>query len=92
MLLSPPLLNALPVIITEPGDYVTRDGRRATIYSVNQTDPKTTSFSAKGAIWNQKWGVHRPKGYDIWHVSGRKTPLKEMVTDIVAKWEEKSPE
>lgn len=85
-----PVPNELPTIITEPSDYITRDGRRVTIHEITASTPGTTAFSAKGAVWAMYRGKVRARGYDIWHISGRRNPLKESVTDIIGKWTETS--
>lgn len=81
-------LNSLPTVITGPGEYITRNGGRATIYAIKPfPDPAYIGFSAKGSVWRIFRGVFRPRGYDIWHVSGRGYPVKESGRDIVARWE-----
>lgn len=81
------ILNAIPSIITGPGEYVTRNGFRATVHEVApEGDPTTTAFRAKGSVWRMYRGKMRPRGYAIWHVSGRGFPLRESGNDIVGKW------
>lgn len=79
-------LNALPVIIDGPGDYVTRDDRRVTIHEIKPGTPETTTFSAKGAVWSMYRGKERSRGLDIWHVSGRNQPQRESTRDIVGRY------
>lgn len=79
--------NELPVIIDSPGDYVTRDGRRVTIRQVRDTGPGTTSFGAVGGVWRTLRGVTRPRGHDIWHVSGRHLVLRESPQDVIGRYE-----
>lgn len=75
--------TALPIIITGPGDYRTRDGRRVTIHAVKE--PGT--FAAKGAIWKLFRGKETPRGYDIWHPNGRASlRTVGMKRDIVGRW------
>ena len=74
--------NELPEVITEPGDYVTRDGRRVTIREIKPG----SYFVAKGSIWSLYRGKVRPRGYHIWHKSGRSFPLAECAADIVGPW------
>jgi hypothetical protein len=77
-------LNDLPVVITQPGDYITRSGDRATVHEVSShTDLTCTSFGAKGSKWRMYRGKYRPGGYTIWHRSGRCYPLRESGSDIV---------
>ncbi len=83
-------LNSLPDIITGPGDYVTRDGRRVTIHEVAEPgpDPTVTQCRAKGAVWKEFRGKVRPRGFNIWHTSGRSFILNESRSDIVGVWSE----
>lgn len=79
-------LNDLPVIIDGPGDYKLRNGGRASIVRVVENqNSNTTSFDAKGSTWRMFRGKLRPRGNDIWHVSGRKFLLTEDPEDIVEK-------
>ncbi|AXK43974.1 hypothetical protein [Erythrobacter aureus] len=85
--MSKPLLNTLPTVIDGPGDYKTRGGGRATIHEVKPNgDDTTTSFDAKGSIWGMFRGRFCPRGYDIWHVSGRRNAVNECPHDIVGKY------
>lgn len=79
-------LNDLPTIIDGPGDYVSRDGRRVTIRNVREGPPKTTCFQATGSMWKEFRGKMRPRGYNIWHVSGRNLVLVESPKDIVGRY------
>lgn len=76
------LLQDRPVIVTGPGDYVTRSGRRVTIRAIQ--GPGT--FSAKGAVWREFRGRVVPRGYDIWHPSGAHVAVGESGLDIVGPW------
>lgn len=69
-------------IITETGDYVTRDGSRVTIFSL---DGKGI-FSCKGHVHKMWTGSKRPYGCSIWKPNGRYLSLRESTKDIVAKW------
>lgn len=83
-------LNDLPTIVTGPGDYKTRMGDRVTVYEVKperEHEKGCTSFRVKGSIWRTYRGKYCPRGYDIWHVSGRGFPLRESNKDIVGLWE-----
>lgn len=84
-------LNDLPTIIDGPGEYITRAGGRATIHEVKQGgNPETTRCDAKGSVWREFRGNFRPKGYAIWHISGRKYILKESKHDIVGRYADKA--
>lgn len=86
-------MNRLPIVIDEPGDYLTRSGRRVTIHQICMHAPEpngplrhsVTAFEAKGAIWRVFRGKDQPMGYEIWHLSGRILTHAEMPMDIVAK-------
>jgi hypothetical protein len=81
------ILNSLPTIVRHPGDYVTRDGRRVTIREIKgEYDPTATAFRAKGSIWKMFRGKERPRDLNIWHVSGRNSPLEQSPADIVGLW------
>ncbi len=69
--------------ITEPGDYVTRDGRRVTIHTIGGAG----SFPVKGSVWRMFRGKLRPKGYEIWMENGSHMPLGQHGLDIVGTWE-----
>ncbi len=75
----------MPVIITAPGEYMTRDGRKVTIHTVQDARAPYT-FKAKGSIWRMFRGAMRPRGYDVWHVSWRLDMVTEKPGDIVARW------
>lgn len=88
-------INSLPLVITGPGDYKTRDGRRVTIRSIVPYAPlpngnlrhEVTAFEAKGSLWKMYRGQPRPRTPDIWHLSGRNLPAGEQPRDIVGYWE-----
>jgi hypothetical protein len=80
-------LNDLPTVIDGPGEYVTRSGARATIREIGAQAPDATSFAAKGSLWRTFRGKPRPRGLEIWHVSGRSMPLDETRNDIVGRFE-----
>lgn len=69
------MIDQLPIIITEPGEYETRRGERATI---NDVEGKGYSFNCSGFIH----GSRRP--HESWHPSGRLLPF-ECGGDIVRK-------
>ena len=65
-------LVVLPVIITTPGEYITRGGERVTI-------SKTSSLNDHGCV-----GVYAVNGIsDAWHRSGRIYAGMESLNDIV---------
>jgi hypothetical protein len=78
-------LNDLPTIIDGPGEYATRSGGRATVREIKASEPDTTAFAAKGSLWRMFRGALRPRGLEIWHVSGRVLPLEESGRDIVGR-------
>lgn len=81
--------NDLPVVISGPGDYAARDGRRITIRDVKlPSEPGSTMFGASGSIWREFRGKVRPHGHGTWHVSGRRMPLDETPSDVVGPWVE----
>jgi len=83
-------LNDLPTIIDGPGEYVLRNGGRASVDEVKDNTQSikdgTTMFAAKGSSWKMFRGKERPRGLDIWHVSGRRLALNEDPRDIVGKY------
>lgn len=81
---TPLPLNALPVVITKPGEYVTRAGGKAIVHDVKGHSENVTAFAAKGSLVVLFRGKMRPRGLQIWHVSGRAFPLSESPHDIVA--------
>jgi len=84
---TPMLLAELPRVITQPGFYRTRAGKKAQIHTIDQTPIMLTNgFAAKGGIEREFRGKPRIKGHCIWHVSGRAYPLVESSSDIVAPW------
>lgn len=86
-------MNRLPLVITEPGDYITRGGLRATVHEIKVYVPtplsnlrhEVTVFEAKGTIWYPSGKSTRPV-YNIWHLSGRHAMIEEHPLDIVGPW------
>lgn len=76
---EPVLLDELPTVVTRP-EYETRDGRRVLIRDISGRG----TFSAKGAVYREFRGRTVPRGYDIWHVSGRYRAVGEHPLDIVS--------
>jgi hypothetical protein len=73
------LLTDLPVIITGPGEYKTRNGKRVNIREISGSG----TFAAKGGIYREFRGRTVARGYDIWHVSGCYRAVGEHGLDIV---------
>lgn len=67
------------IILTEPGDYITRDGNRVTIREVKGP----SSWPCKGSVWRMFRGKYVPRGYAIWQANGRYTAVGEHPLDIV---------
>lgn len=89
--------NTLPVVITGPGTYRMRNGSLAKIHEVKPfvargvdgpTRLQVTAFEAKGMAQMMFRGKLTFRGYDCWHVCGRRFPLKESQLDILEKVEE----
>ena len=69
-------------MITETGDYLTRDGTRVTIFEIR---PGTSTFEAKGSVWKMFRGKLRPRGFNIWKTNGQHMAVGEHRLDIVKK-------
>jgi hypothetical protein len=75
--------NKLPVIITTPGEYTTRDGRRVTVREIRTT----ATFCVYGKIWMEFRGQFRPRRNESWHPNGRATfKSSGLDRDIVGPW------
>ncbi len=80
-------LNVLPPVVDAIGDYVTRDGRRASVHDIAPVRvADATEFRVKGVIFSPTDGPRRKRRFTIWHVSGRALPLRESGADIVGRW------
>lgn len=79
-------LNDLETIIDGPGTYITRDGRHVNIYAVKSESTGYT-FRAKGSIFKMFRGKVVPRGYQVWHVSGRLLAVGLSPSDIIGKVE-----
>jgi len=79
-------LNELPVLVTVCGDYRARNGRRVTVHSISPKQEGVTSFDVKGSVWKTEKAMGLNPAYDIWHISGRRLPLRESDLDLVARW------
>lgn len=79
--------NRLPVIVSQPGEYLTRDGRRVTVHEVQPKESPYT-FKVKGQLWRMFRGKCAPRGLQVWHVSGRLDMVQEKAGDIVAPYVE----
>lgn len=75
------LLQDLPVVVTGPGDYLTRNGKRVQIREISGRG----SFSAKGAVYREFRGRTVARGHDIWHPSGCYRAVGEHGLDIVQR-------
>lgn len=84
------LVNGLPVIISGPGEYRTRNGGRVTIDTV-QDDSSPYTFRAKGRPWRLFRGKMCPRGYNVWHVSGRLDMVNERAGDITGPYVDTCP-
>jgi hypothetical protein len=73
------LLSELPVVVTSPGDYLTRSGKRVQIREISGNG----SFNAKGAVYREFRGRTVARGFDIWHPSGCYRAVGEHGLDIV---------
>lgn len=76
-------LQELPVVIDRPGNYVTRDGSRVVIFSLNERPEGYTmlTFDARGS-YARKNDTSKP---EYWHISGRLHAFAEHPKDVVAK-------
>lgn len=79
-----------PTVITAPGDYVTRNGTRVTIDSIDNGSVPYT-FPCKGSAWKMFRGVMRPRGYNVWMRSGHLHAVGDHPLDIVGPWEDLKP-
>ncbi|HGE7051739.1 TPA: hypothetical protein ACGCAJ_004732 [Serratia marcescens] len=79
-----------PFVITKPGDYVTRDGRRVTVHAIvyQNSAGVNVTFPIKGAIWRMFRGAERPRGLDVWQANGLFNPRDPCDSDIVGPWVE----
>lgn len=77
-------LDKLATIIDGPGLYLTRDGRHVNIFAV-QPGSTGCTFRAKGSIFKMFRGKIVPRGYQIWHVSGRLLAVGISPSDIIKK-------
>ena len=77
-------LNKLATIIDAPGTYITRDGRHVNIFTVQSISTGNT-FRAKGSIYKLFRGKVVPRGYQVWHVSGRLLAVGLSPSDIIGK-------
>lgn len=81
----------LTVVITEPGIYITRNGKRARIDNINPNQNMILNgHAARGRVERTFRGKLGFRGFEIWHVSGRLQPLEEHPLDIIRKEDLKS--
>lgn len=69
-------------MITETGDYLTRDGSKVTIHEIRLG---TSTFEAKGSVWKLFRGKLRPRGFNIWKTDGHHMAVGEHKLDIVER-------
>lgn len=82
-----PSLNNMPVVVTEPGLYVLRNGQKAEVYNIKPyPNADVTAFTVQGGVLSVK-GKRVRSEYNIWHPSGRKYVLTESKHDIIRKVE-----
>ncbi len=74
------------MLISKTGDYITRNGSKVTIHTIN--DKATATANCKGAIWRVFRGKFVPRGYAIWCDSGNYRFLGAHPLDIVGIWQE----
>lgn len=75
--------NKLPIIVSAPGEYITRDGRQVTVHEIGET----ATFCVRGSIWVEFRGKLRPRRHEIWHPNGRVSLTVEgRKRDIVGAW------
>lgn len=79
-----------PFMVTKPGDYVTRDGRRVTVRAIvtHNSAGAAVTWPVKGQIWRMYRGELRPRGFDIWQTNGMINIAVESDKDIVGPWVE----
>ena len=69
-------------MITETGDYLTRDGTKVTIHEIRLG---TSTFEAKGSVWKTFRGKLRPRGFNIWKTDGQHKAVGVHRLDIVER-------
>lgn len=74
-------------VITAPGDYITRNGTRVTIDSIDNGSVPYT-FPCKGSAWKMFRGAMRPRGFNVWMRSGHLNAVGDHPLDIVGPWED----
>lgn len=79
-------LRELETVVDGTGDYVTRDGRRVTVYTISSGNE---TFTVKGAIHRENRGRYQAKDRMTWHKSGRCYPVLPSPDDIIVKYEGK---
>ena len=73
-------------VITAPGDYITRNGTRVIIDSIDNGSVPYT-FPCKGSAWKMFRGAMRPRGFNVWMRSGHLNAVGDHPLDIVGPWE-----
>jgi len=78
-----------PIVITGPGEYRCRNGKRVTIHEIKYPPNYTAgccAFSAKGSIWRKVIAMGLNPPYGIWRTTGQFRPDSEHPLDVVAKY------
>ena len=80
-------LTTLPTIITEPGQYRTRNGKTAIVDRVRPIakDQPPETFAATGKISHHDTHGGHTTTRATWHTSGRSNPYELRGIDIVGK-------
>lgn len=86
--------NRRPLVITEPGDYITRAGRRVTVHEIVLYAPapgaplrhEVTAFEAKGTLYTPTPTGRILRTYSAWHLTGDHNAVGESPRDIVGRW------
>lgn len=71
--------------VTEPGEYLTRDGRRVTVYEIYCGSIHYT-FPVKGHIWKSFRGKMAPRNRQVWMINGRLNAVGTNGADIVGPY------
>lgn len=77
--------NKLPIVISEPGNYLTRNGKTVEISEVKHFDDDIMRFSCKGVLLTPTKSGRVKRDWNIWHQSGRLFAVNESQLDIIEK-------
>lgn len=75
-------MSKQPFEVTEPGEYLLRNGMRVTVDEVRTGTPYT--FQVKGRIWKKFRGKVRARKSDVWMITGHIKAVGQSEMDIVA--------